>query len=74
MDQEQYEYMEEVIRDDQDGLAVRNHLGADGWQEVGSEPYMESRIDPNAPQGRIYSPVRKMVRVGEKVRFQRRKQ
>jgi hypothetical protein len=77
MEQEQWEYREVVIRDDQDRVAELNRLGAEGWEEVGSEPYYESRRAPrrNPPRTHIMLPAGiKKVQVGETVFLKRRKQ
>jgi hypothetical protein len=75
MDQDQWEYREVVIRDDQDRVAELNRLGAEGWQEVGSEPYYESHRVPrrNPPKTHIMLPAGiKKVKVGVTIRLKRR--
>jgi hypothetical protein len=77
MDQDQWEYREVVIRDDQDRVAELNRLGAEGWEEVSSEPYYESHRVPrrNPPKTHIMLPAGiKKVKVGVTIRLKRRKQ
>jgi hypothetical protein len=77
MEQQEWEYQDVVIKDDQDRAAELNRLGAEGWEEVGSEPYYESHTVPrrNPPKTHIMLPEAvKKVKVGETVRLKRRKQ
>jgi hypothetical protein len=74
---EKWEYREVVIRDNQDRVAELNRLGAEGWEEMGSQPYYESHSVPrrNPPGTHIILPAGvKKVKVGETVRLKRRKQ
>jgi predicted RNA-binding protein len=76
MDQDRWEYREVVIRDDQDRVEELSQLAAEGWEEVGSEPYFESQTVPrrNPPRTHIMLPAGiKKVKVGETVRLKRRK-
>jgi len=76
VEQDQWEYREVVIRDDQDRVAELNRLGAEGWEEVGSQPYYESHSVPrrNPPRTHIMLPASiKKIKVGETIRLKRRK-
>lgn len=77
MEQQEWEYQDVVIKDDQDRAAELNRLGAEGWEEVGSQPYYESHWAPRRkpPKTHIMLPAGiKKVKVGETVRLKRRKQ
>jgi hypothetical protein len=77
VNQDQWEYREVVIRDGQDRVAELNQLGAEGWEEVGSEPYYETQAMPrrNPPKTHIMLPAGvEKVKVGETIRLTRRKQ